>query len=79
MFILIDCLNKFVLTKLTSERQNLPWLNKSLRKAIRKKARLYNRAKLQKDLTFGQNINYRNGTHSKTSDVPVGPLLTTNF
>ena len=35
--------------------------------------------KLQKDLTFGQNINYRNGTHSETSDVLVGPLLTTNF
>ena len=32
--ILMDCLNKFVPTKLTSKRQNLPWLNKSLRKAI---------------------------------------------
>ena len=46
--ILMDCLNKFVPTKLTSKRQNLPWLNKSLRKAIRKKARLYNRAKTSK-------------------------------
>ena len=46
--ILMDCLNKFVTTKLTSKRQNLPWLNKSLRKAIRKKARLYNRAKTSK-------------------------------
>ena len=44
----MDCLNKFVPTKLTSKRQNLPWLNKSLRKAIRKKARLYNRAKTSK-------------------------------
>ena len=44
--ILMDCLNKFVPTK--SKRQNLPWLNKSLRKAIRKKARLYNRAKTSK-------------------------------
>ena len=34
---------------------------------------------IQKDLTFGQNIKYRNGTHSETSDVPIGPLLTTNF
>ena len=48
-YILIDCLNKFVPTKLTSKRQNLPWLNKSLRKAIRKKARLYNRAKTSKN------------------------------
>ena len=46
--ILMDCLNKFVPTKLTSKRQNLTWLNKSLRKAIRKKARLYNRAKTSK-------------------------------
>ena len=46
--ILMDCLNKFVPTKLTSKRQNLPWLNKSLRKAIRKKARIYNRAKTSK-------------------------------
>ena len=44
----MDCLNKFVPTKLTSKRQNLLWLNKSLRKAIRKKARLYNRAKTSK-------------------------------
>ena len=44
----MDCLNKFVPTKLTSKRQNLPWLIKSLRKAIRKKARLYNRAKTSK-------------------------------
>ena len=60
--ILIDCLNKFVPTKLTSKRQNLPWLNKSLRKAIRRKARLYNTAKTLERLTFEQNINYRNGT-----------------
>ena len=46
--ILIDCLNKFVPTKLTSKRQNLPWPNSSLRKAIRKKARLYNRGKTSK-------------------------------
>ena len=45
---MIDCLNKFVPTKLTSKRQNLPRLNKSLHKAIRKKARLYNRAKTSK-------------------------------
>ena len=45
---MIDCLNKFVPTKLTSKRQNLPWLDKSLRKAIREKARLYNRAKTSK-------------------------------
>ena len=46
--ILMNCLNKFVPTKLTSKRQNMAWLNKSLRKAIRKKARLYNRAKTSK-------------------------------
>ena len=46
--ILINCLNKFVPTKLPSKRRNLPWLDKSLRKAIRKKARLYNRAKTSK-------------------------------
>ena len=46
--ILMDCLNKFVPTKLTSKRRNLPWLNKSLRKAIRKKARISNRAKTSK-------------------------------
>ena len=46
--ILMDCLNKFVPAKLTSKRQNLPWLNKSLRKAIRKKERIYNRAKTSK-------------------------------
>ena len=48
LIVLIDCLNKFVPTKLTSKRQNLPWLDKSLRKAIRKKARRYNRAKISK-------------------------------
>ena len=72
--ILIDCLNTFISTKLTSKRQNVPGLDKSLRKAIRKKARLYNRAKLQNDLTFGQNTNYRNGARSAILDVPVGPI-----
>ena len=57
--ILMDCLNKFVPTKLPSKRHNLPWLNK-----------------LQNDLTFRQNINYRNGTRSETSGEPVSPLLT---
>ena len=51
--ILIDCLNKFVPTKLTSKRQNLPWLDKSFRKAIRKKARRYNRAKISKRPDLG--------------------------
>ena len=45
---MIDCLNKFVPTKLTCKRRNLPLLDKSLRKVIRKKARLYNRAKTLK-------------------------------
>ena len=46
--ILIDCLNKFVPTKLFSARQNLPWLTKSFQKTIRKKVILYKRAKISK-------------------------------
>ena len=74
--ILMDCLNKFVPTKLTSKRQNL--INRSAR-LFEKRQDFITERKLQKDLTFGQNINYRNGTRSETLDVPVGPLLTTNF
>ena len=72
---MMDCLNKFVPTKLTSKRQNLPWLNKSLRKAIRKKTRLYNKAKTSKRPDLW--AKYKLQTRGETLDVPVGPLLTT--
>ena len=44
-YILNQCLNKFIPTKMTSSRENLPWLSKSLLASIRKKASLYSRAK----------------------------------
>ena len=43
--ILNQCLNKFIPTKMTSPRDNLPWLSKSLLASIRKKTSLYSRAK----------------------------------
>ena len=43
--ILNQCLDKFIPTKMTSPRENLPWLSKSLLASIRKKASLYNKAK----------------------------------
>jgi len=52
--ILIDCLNKFVPTKLFSARQNLPWLTKSLQK----RQSFTKERKFLKNLTFGLNINY---------------------
>ena len=36
--ILNQCLNKFIATKMTSPRDNLPWLSKSLLASIRKKS-----------------------------------------
>ena len=42
--ILNQCLNKFIPTKMTSPRENLPWLSKSLLASIRKKTSLYSRA-----------------------------------
>ena len=44
--ILNQCLDKFIPTKMTSPRENLPWLSKSLLAYIRKKASLYNKADL---------------------------------
>ena len=38
--ILNQCLNKFIPTKMTSPRENLPWLSKSLIASIRKKTSL---------------------------------------
>ena len=43
--ILNQCLNKFIPTKMTSPRENLPWLSKSLLASIRKKTSLYSKAK----------------------------------
>ena len=43
--ILNQCLDKFIPTKMTSPRENLPWLSKSLLASIRKKASLYSKAK----------------------------------
>ena len=43
--ILNQCLDKFIPTKMTSPRENLPWLSKSLLASIRKKASLFNKAK----------------------------------
>ena len=43
--ILNQCLDKFIPTKMTSHRENLPWLSKSLLASVRKKASLYNKAK----------------------------------
>ena len=38
-------LNKFIPTKMTSPRENLPWLFKSLLASIRKKTSIYSKAK----------------------------------
>ena len=43
--IINQCLNKFIPTKMTSPRENLPWLSKSLLASIRKKTSLYSKAK----------------------------------
>ena len=43
--ILNQCLDKFIPTKMTSPRENLPWLSKSLIASIRKKTSLYSKAK----------------------------------
>ena len=43
--ILNQCLDKFIPTKMTSPRENLPWLSKSLLASIRKKTSLYSKAK----------------------------------
>ena len=43
--ILNQCLDKFIPTKMTFPRENLPWLSKSLPASIRKKTSLYNKAK----------------------------------
>ena len=43
--ILNQCLDKFIPTKMTSPRENQPWLSKSLLAFIRKKTSLYSKAK----------------------------------
>ena len=43
--ILNQCLDKFIQTKMTSTRENLPWLSNSLLASIRKKTSLYSKAK----------------------------------
>ena len=41
-------MDKFIPSKITSTRYNLPWLNKKLKKAVKAKQRLYNKAKRSK-------------------------------
>ena len=43
--ILNQCLNKYIPTKMTSPRENVPWLSRSLLASIRKKTSLYSKAK----------------------------------
>ena len=70
--ILNQCLNKFIPTKMTSPRGNLPWLSKSLLASIRKKHLYIAEPSVQIKLTFGQNINYVNGRPSVPSGLPGG-------
>ena len=73
--ILNQCLDKFIPTKMTSPRENLPWLSKSLLASIRKKKHLYiAKPSVRIKLTFGHNINYVNGRPSVPSGLPGGPF-----
>ena len=77
--ILNQCMNKFIPTKMTSPRENPPWLSKSLLASIRKKKHLYiAKPSVRKKLTFGQNINYVNGRPSVPSECcqrNISPFL----
>ena len=70
--ILNQCLDKVIPTKMTSLRENLPWLSKSLLASIRKKHLYIAKPSVRIKLTFGQNINYVNGRPSVSSGLPGG-------
>ena len=78
-YILNQCLDKFIPTKITSPRENLPWLFKSLLASIRKKHLYIAKPSVWIKLTFGQNINYVNGRPSVPSGLPGGLFWKTNF
>ena len=51
-----NIMNNCVPHKVTSSRHNLPWFTRSLRRQIRKKQRLYNKAKRSKDQLHWEQI-----------------------
>ena len=77
--ILNQSLDKFIPTKMTFPRENLPWLSKSLLASIRKKTALYSKAKRTNKADFRANINYVNGRPSVPSGLPGGLFRKTNF
>ena len=48
---LLDLMNRFVPCMTTKRRQNLPWWNRHLQKLVRRKQRLYNKAKKKQEPT----------------------------
>ena len=70
--ILNQCLDKFIPTKMTSPRKNLPRLSKSLLASIRNKLLYIAKPSVRIKLTFGQNINYVNDRPSVPSGLPGG-------
>jgi len=42
---MFSIMNKFIPSRLSSSRKNLPWFSRGLRRQVRKKAKLYNKAK----------------------------------
>ena len=54
-------MDKFIPSKTTSTRHNLPWINTKLKRMIKKKQRLYNKAKKSKKNKEWENYN----THKK--------------
>ena len=70
--ILNQCLDKSIPTKMTSPRENIPWLFKSLLTYIKKKHLYIVKPSVQIKLTFGQRTNYVNGRPSVPSGLPGG-------
>ena len=54
-------MDKFIPSKTTSTRHNLPWLNAKLKRMIKKKQRMYNKAKKSKKNKDWEHYN----THTK--------------
>ena len=48
-----EVMEKYILSKLTSNRHNLPWINHKLKKLIKKKNKLYNKARQSKKKKTG--------------------------
>ena len=65
-----NVLDKFIPTKMTSPRENLTWLSKSLLASIRKKHLYIAKPSVRIKLTFEQSINYVNGRYSMPSGLP---------